>query len=74
MLHCETLGKYLAGNVRGHRLSMLATTVPFEEMSKLLKGLASALGDENPDSILDFLKRAKHHRNSLPLPSPPENS
>jgi prephenate dehydrogenase len=44
------------------------------EMSKLLKGLASALGDENPDSILDFLKRAKHHRNSLPLPSPPENS
>jgi len=43
-------------------------------MSKLLKGLASALGDENPDSILDFLKRAKHHRNSLPLPSPPENS
>ena len=38
------------------------------EMSKLLKSMATALGDENPDSLLDFLKRAKDHRDSLPLP------
>jgi prephenate dehydrogenase len=43
------------------------------EMSKLLKSMATALGDENPDSILDFLKRAKDHRDSLPLPRPEEN-
>ncbi len=42
------------------------------EMSKLLKSMATAIGDENPDSLLDFLKRAKHHRDSLPLPAPPE--
>ena len=40
------------------------------EMSKLLKSMATAIGDENPDSLLDFLKRAKHHRNALPLPAP----
>jgi prephenate dehydrogenase len=39
------------------------------EMSKLLESMATALGDENPDSILDFLVRAKQHRDSLPLPS-----
>lgn len=43
------------------------------EMSKLLKAMASALGEDNSDSILDFLKRAKHHRDSLPLPGTPEN-
>jgi prephenate dehydrogenase len=43
------------------------------EMSELLKSMATALGDENPDSILDFLKRAKDHRDSLPLPRPEEN-
>ena len=43
------------------------------EMSKLLKSMATALGDENSDSILDFLKRAKDHRDSLPLPRPEEN-
>lgn len=42
------------------------------EMSKLLKSMATALGDENPDSLLDFLKRAKNHRDSLPLPRPEE--
>lgn len=42
------------------------------EMSKLLKSMATALGDENPDSLLDFLRRAKDHRDSLPLPSPEE--
>jgi prephenate dehydrogenase len=40
------------------------------EMSKLLKSMATAIGDENPDSLLDFLKRAKHHRNELSLPAP----
>jgi len=39
------------------------------EMSKLLKSMATAIGDENPDSLLDFLKRAKHHRNELSLPA-----
>jgi hypothetical protein len=39
-------------------------------MSKLLKSMATAIGDENPDSLLDFLKRAKHHRNELSLPAP----
>jgi prephenate dehydrogenase len=42
------------------------------EMSKLLESMATALGDENPDSLLDFLARAKQHRDSLPLPSPEE--
>jgi prephenate dehydrogenase len=42
------------------------------EMAKLLKSMAAAIGDENPDSLLDFLRRAKHHRDSLPLPAPPE--
>ena len=42
------------------------------EMSKLLKSMASALGDEKSDSILDFLRRAKEHRDSLPLPPPEE--
>lgn len=42
------------------------------EMSKLLESMATALGDENPDSLLDFLVRAKQHRDSLPLPSPEE--
>jgi prephenate dehydrogenase len=43
------------------------------DMAKLLQAMASALGKENPDSLLDFLKRAKEHRDSLPLP-PPEES
>ena len=43
------------------------------EMSELPKSMASALGDENSDSLLDFLARAKQHRDSLPLP-PPEES
>lgn len=42
------------------------------DMSKLLESMATALGDENPDSLLDFLVRAKQHRDSLPLPSPEE--
>jgi prephenate dehydrogenase len=40
------------------------------EMSKLLKSMAAAIGDENPDTLLDFLKRAKHHRDSLSLAAP----
>jgi prephenate dehydrogenase len=40
------------------------------EMSKLLKSMATAIGDENPDSLLDFLKRAKHHRDTLSLSAP----
>ena len=47
-------------------------TAALREMSKLLESMASALGDENPDSLLDFLVRAKQHRDSLPLPSPEE--
>jgi prephenate dehydrogenase len=42
------------------------------EMAKLLKSVAGALGDEKPDSLLDFCTRAKHHRGSLPLPPPEE--
>ena len=40
------------------------------EMSKLLKSMATAIGDENPDSLLDFFKRAKHHRNAPSFPAP----
>ena len=47
-------------------------TAALREMSKLLESMATALGDENPDSLLDFLVRAKQHRDSLPLPSPEE--
>lgn len=43
------------------------------EMSRLLKSMASALGDQKDDSLLDFLTRAKEHRDSLPLPRPEEN-
>ena len=42
------------------------------EMSKLLKSMASVLGEEKPDSLLDFFARAKEHRDSLPLPPPEE--
>jgi prephenate dehydrogenase len=44
------------------------------DMGKLLQAMASALGKENPDSLLDFLKRAKEHRDSLPLPPTEENA
>jgi prephenate dehydrogenase len=44
------------------------------EMAKLLTSLAAALGRDDRDSILDFLTRAKEHRDSLPLPLPEENS
>ncbi len=44
------------------------------EMAKLLKAMASALGEEKADSLLDFLARAKEHRDKLPLPLPEENS
>lgn len=44
------------------------------EMAKLLKSMATALGDDRPDSLLDFLARAKQHRDSLPLPPPEENA
>ena len=44
------------------------------EMSRLLKSMAAALGDQKDDSLLDFLTRAKEHRDSLPLPRPEENS
>ena len=44
------------------------------EMAKLLKSMAAVLGQENPDSLLDFLTRAKEHRDSLPLPSPEETA
>jgi len=44
------------------------------EMAKLLKAMASALGKEKADSLLDFLARAKEHRDKLPLPMPEENS
>jgi prephenate dehydrogenase len=43
------------------------------EMAKLLTSMASALGEEKTDSLLDFLTRAKEHRDSLPLPPPEEN-
>jgi prephenate dehydrogenase len=43
------------------------------EMAKLLTSMASALGEEKSDSLLDFLTRAKEHRDSLPLPPPDEN-
>ena len=42
------------------------------EMANLLKSMAGALGDEKSDSLLDFCTRAKHHRDSLPLPPPEE--
>ena len=43
------------------------------DMAKLLTSMASALGEEKADSLLDFLTRAKEHRDSLPLPPPDEN-
>ena len=43
------------------------------EMAELLKSMAGALGDEKSDSLLDFCTRAKHHRDSLPLPRAEEN-
>jgi prephenate dehydrogenase len=43
------------------------------EMATLLTSMASALGEEKTDSLLDFLTRAKEHRDSLPLPPPDEN-
>jgi prephenate dehydrogenase len=43
------------------------------EMATLLTSMASALGEEKADSLLDFLTRAKEHRDSLPLPPPEEN-
>jgi prephenate dehydrogenase len=43
------------------------------DMAQLLTSMASALGDEKADSLLDFLTRAKEHRDSLPLPAPEEN-
>jgi len=43
------------------------------DMAKLLTSMASALGEEKADSLLDFLTRAKEHRDSLPLPPPEEN-
>jgi len=42
------------------------------EMSGRLLSLASTLEQEKADSILDFLTKAKEHRDSLPLPSPDE--
>lgn len=44
------------------------------EMAKLLKSMATALGEDRTDSLLDFLARAKQHRDSLPLPPPEENA
>jgi prephenate dehydrogenase len=40
------------------------------EMSGLLDSLASNLEEEEEDSLLDFLTRAKAHRDRLPLPNP----
>lgn len=42
------------------------------EMAKLLSAMASELGRDGRDSLLDFLKRAKEHRDSLPIPLPEE--
>jgi len=42
------------------------------ETSQLLNALALQLEEEKNDSVLDFLTRAKEHRDSLPLPSPEE--
>lgn len=50
------------------------TAAALREMAKLLKSMATALGEEKPDSLLDFLARAKQHRDSLPLPPPEENA
>ena len=42
------------------------------EMAKLISSMAAALGRNDHDSLLDFLARAKEHRDSLPLPPPEE--
>jgi len=42
------------------------------ETSELLNALAHQLEEEKNDSVLDFLTRAKEHRDSLPLPPPEE--
>lgn len=42
------------------------------EMAKLLSSMATELGRDSRDSLLDFLNRAKEHRDSLPLPPPEE--
>lgn len=42
------------------------------EMSGRLLSLASTLEQQKTDSILDFLTKAKEHRDSFPLPSPDE--
>lgn len=42
------------------------------ETSQLLNAMALQLEEEKNDSVLDFLTRAKEHRDSLPLPSPEE--
>jgi len=44
------------------------------EMSGLLGSLAESLDQENSDSLLDFLTRAKEYRDSLPLPARDELS
>jgi hypothetical protein len=41
-------------------------------MSGRLLSLASTLEQQKTDSILDFLTKAKEHRDSFPLPSPDE--
>lgn len=41
------------------------------EMSKMLKSMATALGDSSTGSLLDFLRRAKHLRDGLPPAASP---
>jgi prephenate dehydrogenase len=44
------------------------------DMANLLQAMASELGKENPNSLLDFLKRGKEHGASLRFPPPEENT
>jgi prephenate dehydrogenase len=59
------------GILTGNRTELAAA---LREMSRLLKSMAVALGEERPDDIFDFLKRAKIYRDSLPLPLPDDPS
>jgi len=59
-----------AGILEENRTEVAAA---LREMAKLLTSMAAALGRDDHDSLLDFLTRAKDHRDSLPLPLPEEN-
>ena len=50
------------------------TASALREMSGLLDSIAESLDQEQSDSLLDFLTRAKEYRDSLPLPAHDELS